>query len=466
MSDIKATRDGTLQTTACDVLVIGAGPAGMCAATEAAASGARVLVIDENAGAGGQIWRETRAGAAHARSARARFGIRRFAASGARLQAQTRVLDAGDGWLTAWDEAAGGSILVRYRAIVLATGARELFLPFPGWTLPGVYGAGGLQALAKSGLPVKGLRVVVAGSGPLLLAVADYLQRAGANLQGVFEQASLRRMLPFTRHVMADPGKLLQGAGYGWSTRRSRLRTGCWPVAAHGAEVLEAVTMTDGKRRWTIACNALACGFHLVPNTELARLLGCDLHTLDAARALQTDPQACVEVDGWGRTTVEGVFCAGEPTGIAGLDAAEAAGTLAGSAAAAYAGFDSTSSTNTAPPVAQRRYARLLKQQERHKTFARALQRAFALRVELRQLCAPETIVCRCEDVTFAELHSLRGSREAKLQTRCGMGPCQGRVCGPATQVLFGWRPGSVRPPLAPAPVSALLAVPEATASR
>jgi hypothetical protein len=157
------------------------------------------------------------------------------------------------------------------------------------------------------------------------------------------------------------------------------------------------------------------------------------------------------------------VFCAGEPTGIAGLDAAEAAGLLAGAAAAAHARFDLTSPSTT---TAQRRYSRLLKSQGRHQTFARALQKAFALRAELRQLCAPDTIVCRCEDVTFAELQSQRGSREAKLQTRCGMGPCQGRVCGPATQVLFGWRQGSVRPPLAPVPVSALLAVPEATASR
>jgi hypothetical protein len=124
---------------------------------------------------------------------------------------------------------------------------------------------------------------------------------------------------------------------------------------------------------------------------------------------------------------------------------------LAGAAAADFVG-------NAPDARAQRRYARLVRARVQDRAFAAAMARAFSPRAELRGLCAEDTIVCRCEDVTFRELQGQRGVREAKLQTRCGMGACQGRVCGPALQTLFGWESGTVRPPLAPAPVAAMLA--------
>jgi NADPH-dependent 2,4-dienoyl-CoA reductase/sulfur reductase-like enzyme len=219
------------------------------------------------------------------------------------------------------------------------------------------------------------------------------------------------------------------------------LRTGCWPVAAHGHRHLESVTMTNGRKQWTTPCDALACGFHLVPNTELAQLLGCTL------------AGSHVETDLWGRTSQLGVFCAGEPTGIGGLEAAETEGALAGSAAAAYA------TGKTIPPT--RKQARLLGERARLQRFSSAMARAFAPRPELRTLAQADTIVCRCEDVRYSNLHSHKSWREAKLQTRCGMGPCQGRICGPATQTLFGWGAEGTRPPLAPVPISALLAADE-----
>ena len=331
---------------------------------------------------------------------------------------------------------------IRFRAIILATGARERFLPFPGWTLPGVYGAGGLQALAKSGFSMRGLRVIVAGSGPLLLAVATHLREAGADLLGLYEQASLVQLLPFGRLLAGDAGKLLQGAGYAWANRDMPLRTGCWPVAAHGHRHLESVTMTDGRKRWTTPCDALACGFHLVPNTELAQLLRCTL------------AGGHVETDAWGRTSRPGVFCAGEPSGIGGLEAAETEGRLSRSSRGR-----SCRRQNPRPPPAKQ--ARLLGERARLQRFSSAMARAFAPRPELRMLAEADTIVCRCEDVPYSNLHSYKNWREAKLQTRCGMGPCQGRICGPATQTLFGWGAEGTRPPLAPVPVSALLAAGE-----
>ncbi len=194
--------------------------------------------------------------------------------------------------------------------------------------------------------------------------------------------------------------------------------------------------MTDGSGTWTEPCDLLACGFHLVPNTELASLLGC--------RTTQNG----VEVNADQQTSVPGVYCAGEPCGVAGLDAALVQGKIAGLAAAGK------------PDLA----ARLYRGRDAEAAFGRALTRAFALRPEILKLARPETIVCRCEDVRLSEIQGQtmprRSWTDAKLQTRCGMGPCQGRICGPALEAIFGWRNTSVRPPLFPVPISALCSAP------
>jgi hypothetical protein len=139
------------------------------------------------------------------------------------------------------------------------------------------------------------------------------------------------------------------------------------------------------------------------------------------------------------QTSVTNVFCAGEPTGIAGLDAALLQGEIAGLVAAGQ----------------QQKTSALNKQRAKEQAFGQRMNKAFQLRPEVHALCAADTIVCRCEDVPFARLQGRTSWTEAKLQTRCGMGPCQGRICGPAVQTLFGWRPTSVRPPIFPMPVSA-----------
>jgi NADPH-dependent 2,4-dienoyl-CoA reductase/sulfur reductase-like enzyme len=336
------------------------------------------------------------------------------------------VFDAtGDGMLVA--EQDGQRLELQYSKLILATGARELFLPFPGWTLPGVYGAGGLQAMVKSGLPIRDQRVVVAGSGPLLLAVAAYLREAGARVTAVYEQASWSSLLRFGASI-ARTSRLWQAAGYRWRTRSIPFRAGCWPVAAHGGKKLESVTVSNGARQWNLPCDLLACGFHLVPNTELASLLGCTLH------------QGFVSVDAMQQTSVVNVFCAGEPTGIGGLELSLAEGEVAGLAAAG------------ATHAAQAR----IPQRDRLRSFAARLATTFALRPELRSLPQADTIVCRCEDVTWRDVLQYNGWRAAKLQTRCGMGPCQGRICGSALSFLLGWTPDSVRPPIFPASIASL----------
>ncbi|MGO4211201.1 NAD(P)/FAD-dependent oxidoreductase [Terriglobus sp. 2YAB30_2] len=408
-----------------DVLVIGAGPAGLAAATAASRNGCRVAVLDDNPAAGGQIWRADITRPHHEDPARG-DAIAAFHTSGAALLPGRRIVDVPSP-STLLAEAGGHFETYRWDRLILATGARERFLPFPGWTLPGVFGAGGLQALVKGGYPVAGKRIVVAGTGPLLLAVAAHLREYGASIVTVAEQASFFQMLPFAASLLRSPSKLLQGASYRKTLGITPYQTACWPVAAQGGEVLRSVTLTNGRRTWTVECDLLACGFHLVPNTELAQLLGCTLQS------------SFVQVDSQQQTSVAGIYCAGEPTGIAGVDAAQVQGEIAGLAAA------------DCSPLPMR----LLTRRAKEAAFGRRLTHAFRLRSEVLRLASQETIVCRCEDVTFGQLQTRSNWTDAKLHTRCGMGPCQGRICGPATEALFGWQPTSVRTPLFPIPVAA-----------
>jgi len=416
-----------------EILVVGAGPAGLAAATAAASAGAQVTVLDDNPGCGGQIWRSGVASANIAQDPAREATIRGFRDSKTSLLAGRRVIDSGPSQtLRTYVEETGVIETFTWDRLILATGARERFLPFPGWTLPGVFGAGGLQALVKGGYSVAGKRIVVAGTGPLLLAVAAHLQEDGAEIVAVAEQAGLSSMLRFATKLLSHPAKLMQGARYRATLNRVPYRTGCWPVVAEGSAKLAGVRLTNGTHTWTELCDLLACGFHLVPNTEFAVLLGCKLK------------DDYVAVDPTQKTSVENVYCVGEPTGIAGLDAALVQGEIAGLAAAKR----------------ETQAQALFKRRDRERAFGKGLDRAFALRPELRTLAQPNTIVCRCEDVRYAQLQSQPSWTDAKLQTRCGMGPCQGRICGPAVQTLFGWQNTSIRPPIFPIPLSALISAP------
>jgi NADPH-dependent 2,4-dienoyl-CoA reductase/sulfur reductase-like enzyme len=425
-----------------DILVVGAGPAGMAAAMAAAENGLRVGVVDDSPSPGGQIWRR----GAPLPAAAKRWNDQFEAAAVVRMMGW-RVIDClrltpEGGALRAECNTPGVQATdLHFRRLVLATGARERFLPFPGWTLPNVMGAGGLDALVCSGLPIAGKRVVIAGTGPLLLAVAAHLTEHGAKVVAICEQASLAQMAPLALALLRQPGKLRQGAVYRWATRKTPFLTRCWPLAAlthpchssesepHDSPQLQAVTLHRQGRQWTVACDYLACGFHLVPNTELAALLGCRIQ------------DGCVVTDQQMRTSMPAVWCAGEPTGIGGVEASLLEGQIAGLSAAGKI----------------EAAAALVRRRPRVQAFAQALERAFRLDPRLRDLADDQTIVCRCEDVRMGSLRGRSGWRDAKLHTRCGMGPCQGRVCGAATEFLFAWTSGPVHPPLYPACVSSLM---------
>jgi len=414
----------SLRTMESQILVVGAGPAGIAAAASACQAGSQVTLIDDNPGPGGQIWRGANR---HAPSAEARRWLKRLSGLEIRVISGARVIDQPRAGVVL-AESDDAAYEIGFKKLILATGARERFLPFPGWTLPGVVGAGGLQALVKSGAPIRGARVVIAGSGPLLLAVGAYLQGRGARVRLIAEQAPFNRLVAFwlwlARH---HPLKAVRGV---MLTRPigARYLAGSWVVEATGKDKLASVTLRRGNKLWQEPCEYLACGFNLVPNVELAMLLGCELRG------------GAVVVDEVQQTSVPGIYCAGEPTGIGGLDLSLIEGQIAGLAAAGL------SDGARALYAARRRYT----------LFATELDKTFALRDELRTLPHPDTLVCRCEDVTLAQLQRHDCWRSAKLQTRCGMGPCQGRICGPATEFLLGWRVESIRPPTMPARVGTL----------
>jgi len=184
----------------------------------------------------------------------------------------------------------------------------------------------------------------------------------------------------------------------------------------------------SGSRILEVAADMLAIGYHLVPNTELAQLLQCDLDS------------GYVRVNELQQSSVSGIYCVGEVTGIGGVDKAKVEGRIAGLAASGRIDLGKA----------------LFGERDRQMLFARNLSAAFALRDELRTLAASNTLVCRCEDVPYEAVAQCNSWREAKLHTRCGMGPCQGRICGPATEFLLGWKAPAPRPPLFPVNVEIL----------
>ncbi len=401
------------------LLVLGTGPAGLAAAEAASAKGALVTLVDENPQPGGQIWRggphQWRDARAHAlwQALRQRPNVRVIA--GARVVAapaqRELLLDTGS-----------GAQAIAWERLVLCSGARELLLPFPGWTVPGVFGAGGMQALIKGGMPVAGKRVVVAGSGPLLLAVADTVRRAGGSVLAIAEQRSTSELAAFmSRLALSFPGKLRQALGLMVDLRAIPYRHAATVVGACGGDALESVIIEQGGKRSEVACDFLACGFGLVPNLELATLVGCNVR------------EGRVLVDLSQRTSRPDVWAAGESTGIGGGDKALAEGRIAGLAAA------------DCPASSRERIAR-----DHALRFGALLARSFAPTAVARTLCQPDTVVCRCEDVTAARLAQHADWRSAKLLTRAGMGPCQGRVCGAACQVLYGWDAPGLQQPVFP----------------
>ncbi len=413
MSSESMPGDGTrpIPVRRFDVLVVGAGPAGMAAAVRASGEGRVVALVDDNPDLGGQIWRNERARPTGRPAARW-FAL--AAAAPFERLASTRIVgSAGPGVLVA--ESGGRLVELEYGKLILATGARELFLPFPGWTLPNVMGAGGLQAMVKSGLPIAGKSVVVAGSGPLLLAVAAALKKKGADVRAIVEQAPFGQARPVRPRPPVRAGQVAPGDRPEARPRPGPLPDGLVAGRGHAGRLggPRPVAITDGRTIREIPCDYLACGFGLLPNLELPRLLGCALDPEIGGGGTRVDP--------FGQTTIPGVYAVGEVTGIGGLEAATLEGEVAG--------YASTGRVDRATA--------LLPARARARRFARHLEAAFAPRAELRKPWPAPT----------------RSSADART---CPPPPSSAAAPGstPSSRPAAGWAPARAGSAEAPSPSS------------
>lgn len=431
------------------VLVIGAGPAGLAAAGAALDAGARAIIVDAADESGGQYWRHlpsTRAGADEARLHHGWSTYRTLHARVADDPACELVLNA-QVWSVEPDtDSPCGRVVhvsigtvdgrgARMRtiapdAIVIATGAHDRTLPFPGWELPGVFTGGAAQALAKSERIAVGERVYVGGAGPFLLPVATSIAQAGACVVGVSEANRVPRLLrgwsPRPWQLLGAGSKAREFVGYARAFVRHRIpyRVGTAVIAAHGDDRVEAVTIADLDADWRpvvgterrVEVDAVCVTHDFTPRIEIALAAGC---VLDAEHFVVTDEHQ--------QTSVAGVYAAGEITGIGGVDLAIAEGAVAGACAAgAEAAADA------------------LRRRRVFTGFAARIAAAHGIRPGWHSWMHDDTVVCRCEEVTYGALCRGRASepglRSYKLTTRAGLGICQGRMCGRTVEGIRGSR--------------------------
>jgi thioredoxin reductase/bacterioferritin-associated ferredoxin len=456
-----------------DLAVVGAGPAGGTAALEAARHGLSVALIDESSAPGGQVWRAPAHGLAAGTDADAAAGAAlRTAIDKSPVQ---RVLGARV-WLIGRDGPDWRIDLVRdgnpetidANALLLATGAHERIVPFPGWTLPGVIGLAGATILLKSQKTLPGSRVLVAGCGPLLAVVAAGILKAGGQVAAVVDLDARADWMAALPALAARPDLLARGAG--WVARIVRagvpILSRHTVIAAEGEGAVQRVHVApcdrDGAPVPGVApsmfeVDALAIGHGLVPDTAATRLLRAQ-HRFDPDRG---GWHAVRDTDM--RASLPGLWLAGEVGGIGGAAVAELTGRLAG-ASIAHAAGRLDAATFASDTAAVR--ARL----EKAARAGTAMARRMRPREGMVAAIPPQTVVCRCEDVTRAELEDAiaAGAREVnqlKQWTRCGMGPCQGRMCGEAAAGILALHVGgreraglwTGRAPLRPVPMEALL---------
>jgi NADPH-dependent 2,4-dienoyl-CoA reductase/sulfur reductase-like enzyme len=466
-----AARDGRVLEP--DVCVLGGGAGGLSAAIAAASAGVSVLLVDERPELGGQFYkqpvptagesapgpldrqhRDGRALIAAAQSARVEI------LKGAQIWGAFEPLD-----LMISDGA--GSRLCRPKRFIAAAGAYERGLPVPGWTLPGVMTTGAAQTLLRSYHVLPGNRVLVAGNGPLNFQVAIELARAGAVVVGVAELASrpAPRMLgALWRMAASAPDLALQGFAYLAGLRRRAIpihyatALSCIePLAGGLRAVLTSWNGAPGRGVLTHEVDAVCMGYGFMPSNDILRALGCK-HRYDEARGhLVTEKGPDCE------TSVACVYAVGDCSGLGGARVALAEGTLAGFAAARSLGLPLSIGQ-------QRQRTRARKELQAQRRFQVALWQLFAARRPLVELAKPDTVICRCEDLSLREITAAleQGAGaigSLKRLTRAGMGACQGRYCGPLLAALNAARRGqpldepafwAPRPPVKPIAISGI----------
>ncbi len=422
-------------TKAYDLIVIGAGPAGMAAAIEATGCGLTVLTLDEADAPGGQIYRSIERVAAERAEDFALLGpdyrhghdlVKAFRAAPIDYEPGTSVwrIDK-SGVVSASD--GKRSRLYQGKHLLIASGAMERAVPLPGWTLPGVMTAGAAQILLKSSGTVPSGRVVLAGSGPLLLLVAGQLQAAGCHLVGMVEtttSADYRRALRHLPQAAIASDYLLKGAKMARDLRRAGLERydGCSNLAVSGQDRAEGLAFTSLGARLRLEADLVLLHDGVMPNLQLCRQAGCALVWDQRQRTWRP------RLDDWGATSLGRVFVAGDGGGIDGARAAEASGRLAAlEIAGRQEGINAPERDTKAKPWRWQKF--------RHRAIRPFLETLFRPQDAFFSPPDNATLVCRCEEVNAGQIRQAvslgcLGPNQVKSFTRAGMGPCQGRLCG------------------------------------
>lgn len=459
----------------CRIVIVGAGPAGMGAAIEASRAGACVTLLDENARPGGQIYRQLHPGftvtSPHALSRDFRRGQALLAEFSS---CQKRIEYLGDSlvWgLFPDHEVAflhrGASRTVQYDALIVALGAYDRPVPFPGWTLPGVMAAGGAQRLVKTQRVLPGERILLVGTGPLQLALASQILHARGRVEAIVEAGTVDDWWALARSAFGQWALIADAWRYLWGIAKARvpLLRRHIIVEARGDGKVEEAVIARVDKNWraipgtsrTVTADAVCVGYGFVPSVELTRLAGCE-HRYQP------------ELGGWVpvrnehmATSVEGVYAAGDCAGVAGSIMALDEGRIAGIAASQAMGY-------LPADTARARMAPLRDRLAGLKRLQAALDAVSMPRPGLYELAIDDTIVCRCEEMTLGELRAVLADspddmNAVKRMTRMGMGSCQGRYCGSALQEIVGRYRGvssgdivplNPRPPIRPVPIHVL----------
>lgn len=411
------------------VIVLGAGPAGLNAAKYAANAGLKVGIIDSAPKLGGQYWRHT-GNEEFDRSAHHDFDQGSLLMDAVRANPRITIHSSSTIWSAS---VINGEIVLRTKdgafitsRLILASGAYDRAIPFPGWDIPGVMTAGAAQSLLKGQGVLAGKRMVVAGTGPFLLPVAAGLSSHGGSVIGVIEANGKYSWIRGVGPLLQNPAKIFEGLSYLLTLRKEKveMRFKQAVTAAHaGADgLLESVTVSNidsefnVRSSYTLQCDVAAISWGFTPDTSLAG-------ALNLTQEVAIDGSVVVYVDENQRTNhdhsgVE-IFAAGELTGIGGSDLALLEGAIAGLAA--------SGSTNNLKKLKSLR--------RRAQRFADALVKVYPIPSGWQSWLTPDTVICRCEEVSYQTLSAaqedleVRNARSAKLMTRCGMGMCQGRVC-------------------------------------
>lgn len=461
-----------------DLIIIGAGPAGMSAAVAAAQCGLHAVLLDEQPRLGGQIYRNVTSATPAVTALLGpdyHYGkslVDRFVASGVEVHSDTMVWDIARDF-TVSAQKAGQSFMLRAPQVIVANGSIERPSPIPGWTLPGVLNAGAAQIALKTSGQVPDGRVVLVGGGPLLLLVACQLLRAGADVAGIIETSPASNRTRAMTHLLAalrSPGMLAKGLRMLMQIRRAGVPffKHCEDVRFEGTEDRERVTgvsFTSQGRSNQLDASVVLLHHGVVPNTQIGRLMRIDHVWSETQMTWQP------VIGRWCETSLAGLHMAGDGSSIGGALAAEAQGAIAAVGAALALGkIDEPKAEQMAKPWKKRHG-----QQTSIRPFLDALYRPPQWLAD----CPDDTVVCRCEEVTAGKIREMadlgcEGPNQTKFFSRCGMGPCQGRMCGiTVTQILakaLDRTPDAVgayriRAPLKPIRLGSLASMANASAS-